>query len=111
MAASSIIFAFVLALMVVGSLWFSAYLTQRALQQVVGAFCRNNALAFREAKSGDELGLTPPDLAQRLTHFRDYKPYALKFLIDREVVHVTPNGKLYLTNDEKLAPELRCPSN
>jgi hypothetical protein len=109
MAESSIILALALTLMVIGALWLSAYLTNRAVHQVIGAFCQNNALAFREAKSRDELGLTPPDLAQRLTHFRDYKPYALKFLIDRDIVHVTQNGKLYLTEDSKLNPDFRCP--
>jgi hypothetical protein len=109
MAQSTIIFAFVLTLMVVGALWLSAYLTRRAIHKVIRAFCQNSALAFREAKSRDELGLPPPDLAQRLTHFRDYKPVALKFLIDRDIVHVTANGKLYLTEDDKLNPDFRCP--
>jgi hypothetical protein len=109
MAQSTIIFAFALTLMVVGALWLSAYLTKRAVHQVIGAFCGNNALAFREAKSRDDLGLTPPNLVQRLTHFRDYKPFALKFLIDRDIVHVTQDGKLYLTDDDKLTPDFRCP--
>jgi hypothetical protein len=109
MAQSTIMFAFAMTSMVVGALWLAAYLTRRAVHQVIGAFCQNNALAFREAKSRDELGLTPPDLLQRVTHFRDYKPFALKFLIDRDIVHVTANGKLYLTDDDKLNPDFRCP--
>jgi FtsH-binding integral membrane protein len=44
MAESSIILALALTLMVIGALWLYAYLTNRAVHQVIGAFCQNNAL-------------------------------------------------------------------
>jgi hypothetical protein len=110
MTPANLIFALAMALMVWGALRLSAYLTKRAVQQVIGTFCEHNALSLWQAKTIDELGLTPPDFMQRVTHFRDYKPQALKILIQRGIVKVTRDGKLYLV-EKQLAESLRCKTN
>jgi hypothetical protein len=108
--AANIILAMAMAFMLMGALWLSAFLTKRAVQQVIGTFYRNNALSFWQAKTIDELGLTPPDFLQRITHFRNYKPQALKILIQRGIVKVTRDGKLYLV-EKQLTESLRYKMN
>jgi hypothetical protein len=106
----NIIFPLALTLALMGALWLSAFLTKRAMQQVMGTFCRHNALSFWQAKTIDELGLTAPDFLQRITHFRDYKPQALKILIQRGIVNVTRDGKLYMV-EKQLDERLGCKTN
>ncbi len=60
MRETNIIFALAMTLTVLGALWLSAFLTKRAIHQVIGTFCRHNALSFWQARTIDELGLTPP---------------------------------------------------
>ncbi len=110
MSGANIIFALVMASLVTGALWLSAFLIKRAMHQVIGTFCRYNALSFGQAKTIDELGLTPPDFLQRITHFRDYKPQALKILIQRGIVIMIRDGKLYLV-EKQLKESLRCKTN
>jgi len=47
------------------------------------------------------LGLSSPTFRERLMRFRDYKPAALQGLIRVEIVQVTEEGKVYLS-EEKL---------
>jgi hypothetical protein len=110
MIEANIILALVITLTVMGALWLSAFLTKRAMHQVIETFCRHNALSFGQAKTIDELGLTPPDFLQRITHLRDYKPQVLKFLIQKGVVNVTRDGKLYLV-EKQFEESLRCRTN
>jgi len=74
----------------------------RAFSKVVQTFRENNAIDERNAKTIDELGLAPPTFTQRLTTFRDYKPQALNLLRRADIVQMTEDGKLYLS-EEKLA--------
>jgi hypothetical protein len=106
----NIIFPLAMTIMLMGALWLSVFLTKRAMQRVIGTFCRHNALSFWQAKTIDELGLTPPDFLQRIIHLRDYKPQALKILIQRGIVNVTRDGKLYLV-EKQLNESLRCKKN
>ncbi len=107
MTEASVIFALITAAVFTFALWMSAFLTHRAMFKVIGAFCRNKALKAQNAKTIEELELTPPDLMQRLTQMRDYKPIALNILIQQGVVNKTLDGKLYLL-EEKLNLNLRC---
>ena len=107
MPAESIIFALIAAGILTFSLWLSAFMTQRAMFRVIERFCRNNALKVQGARTLDELDLNPPTFFQRLTQMRDYKPYALKILIQQGIVKTTPDGKLYLI-EEKLNSDIRC---
>ncbi len=104
---NALIFSLVMTSLMGLALWISGFRTKRAIFRVIGSFCQHNALRALNAKTRDELGLTPPDLLQRMTQLRDYKPYALKILIQRRIVNVTADGKLYLA-EEKMSPVLRC---
>jgi hypothetical protein len=107
MTEESILFALIIASVLTFSLWLSAFLTKRAMFKVIERFCRNNALKVQGARTLDELDLNPPSFFQRLTQMRDYKPYALKILIQQGIVKATSDGKLYLI-EEKLDPGIRC---
>lgn len=73
---------------------------RRAVKQVVGIFERNNALDVRSARTIDELKLKPRSLLEGIGRIRDFKPYALKVLMDAEVVCQTDGGRLYLLQDK-----------
>jgi hypothetical protein len=77
-------------------------LTTRAIPSVLRAFRQHNAVGIGNAKTVDELGLGATTGIQRLTKRRDYRPRALQFLIRSNIVGVTEDGKLYLS-EEKLA--------
>ena len=74
----------------------------RAFSKVIQIFRENNAIDEKNAKTIDELGLTPPTFVERLSRIRDYKPQALDLLRRADIVQVTEDGKLYLS-EEKLA--------
>ena len=90
-----------------GALWIQSLLVKRAISQVIKIFCRYNALGVKNAKTVEEIGLTPPSLIQRLTRLRDYRPYALQILQQAGILHMTEDGKFYMT-EEKLNENMRC---
>jgi len=77
-------------------------MTKRALGRVIKIFRRNNALDKSTAKTIDELELRPRTMLQNMFRSRDYKPQALNFLMKAEIIVMTDDGKLYLS-EEKLA--------
>ena len=78
------------------------WLLKRAVNQVIKIFRENNATDRKNAKTAEELGLTPPGIIERMMRRRDYKPHALNALIKAEIIQSTEDGKLYLS-EEKLA--------
>jgi hypothetical protein len=87
---------------IVFALFISARMTKRAVGQVVAIFQKQNAIGIQQAKTLNELGLTPPSLMDRFTRARDYKQNALKILIKAEIIQATEEGKLFISA-EKLA--------
>ena len=78
----------------------------RAVKQVVAIFERSNALDVRSARTIDELKLRPRTFLQGMGRMRDFKPYALKILMDAEVVCETDGGRLYLVQDKLTAANI-----
>lgn len=66
-----------------------------AIDQIVEIFRRHGAISWHGAKSADEMKLDTRIFAIRIK--RDYKPQALQFLINRDVVLRTHDDKLYLS--------------
>lgn len=95
----------VLAMLIV--LYVPAFLTRRAMRQVVSRFYAAGALSPQRAKTLAELGLTPPNILERLTKPRDYKPAALRLLQQTGAVQLTQEGKLFLL-EERLHESLRA---
>ena len=73
---------------------------KRALPRVIRTFREHSAIEARHAKTVDELGLRPRGLLQQLIHGRDYKKYALTYLMNADIVQQTEDGKLYLSEDK-----------
>lgn len=74
-------------------------INRRVVLQIILIFRDHQALSSDSAKTIDELGLRPASLGKRLTSFRDYKPQALRGLIQADIVQVTTEDKLFLAED------------
>ncbi len=83
------------------SLYLSARMTKRAIGKVIEIFRKQNAIGPQQAKTVDELGLTPPSLMERFTRMRDYRQNALSILLKTGIIQTTAEGKLFLP-EEKL---------
>jgi hypothetical protein len=79
---------------------------RRAIKQVVAVFERNNALNAMSARTIDELKLKPRTFLQGIGRIRDFKPYALKMLMDAGIVCQTDGGRLYLAQDKLSAIDI-----
>ena len=102
---SSILVIFIVLGGIAAALFISARMTKRAVGKVIAIFQEKNAIGTQQAKTVNELGLTPPNLMDRFTRMRDYKQNALGILVKANIVQTTEEGKLFISA-EKLA-ELR----
>jgi hypothetical protein len=75
------------------------FMLRRAVKQILDTFRRHGAHQTGSAKTLEELGLGPKSFMARMTTLRDYKPAALKVLIQREIIATTDEGKLYLKEE------------
>jgi hypothetical protein len=75
---------------------------RRAVRDVIKIFRNQGAACFGGTKKIEELGLGPRGGMETLFRTRDFKPYALQFLIKEEVIYVAPNEYLCL-QEEKLS--------
>ena len=78
------------------------FLIARAMKKVIKIFRENNAVGVRHAKTAEELGLEQKGMLDRLMKPRDYKPRALQYLMQVNIVDMTEDVKLYLM-EENLA--------
>ena len=77
------------------------FLMRRAVFKVINIFQQHNATDAKRAKTIDELGLSPRTFTEGIFRGRDYKPHALRLLMKAEIVRLTQDGKVYLS-EEKL---------
>ena len=75
------------------------WLFKRAVKQVVMIFRNSSAVNIKNAKTIDELGLRPKGFLERISKPRDYKQYALSYLINNNIVRTTEDGRLYLSDE------------
>jgi len=92
--------AFILLALLILAFFISGRMTRRAVIRVIEIFRQHRAIGIQQAKTIDELGLTPPGFLERAMRTRDYKQNALKILIKNEVIHMTGEGKLYITEEK-----------
>ncbi|MBI4285529.1 MAG: hypothetical protein HY670_06470 [Chloroflexi bacterium] len=72
---------------------------QRAMKQVIRIFRHFNATDAKNAKTLDEMGLAPRSFLQSAFRGRDYKQYALTFLRSANILLLTDEGKVYLSEE------------
>jgi hypothetical protein len=78
------------------------FFIRRAIKKVIRILRENNAVGARNAKFVDELGLQSKGMLENLMRPRDYKPRALQLLISSNIVQMTDDSKVYLS-EENLA--------
>ncbi|MDF1594155.1 MAG: hypothetical protein P1P89_21815 [Desulfobacterales bacterium] len=79
-------------------------INRHAVLKVISIFREHSALCSDSAKTIDELGLRQSGFGKRLVSFRDYKPQALRGLIQADIVQVTAEDKLFLAEDKIANP-------
>ena len=72
------------------------FMIARTIPKVIKVFREHHALNAKSAKFVDELGLQQKSLIDRMMRPRDYKPRALQFLMQMNVIQMTDDGKIYL---------------
>jgi hypothetical protein len=103
MGGADILLVLLLFLIMISSIIFlPAWMIRRNTRKVIAIFRKNNAIDIKNAKTASELGITPRSFLENIGRLRDYKPKVLELLIKNNVVNVTEEGKLYIT-DESVA--------
>ena len=90
-----LIIIFLLAVFVVQPLMIA-----RHCPKVIKIFRQQSAVGGKNAKFVDELGLQQRGFVERMWRGRDYKPRALQLLMQINVVRVTDEGKIYLSEPD-----------
>lgn len=97
----SVVYFVVFIVVLLGVAFFiSARLTKRAVFKVLNTFRAENAIGYQGARTIDQLGLTPPNILERIGRPRDYRQNALKLLIKAGVVQITEDGRLFIPEEK-----------
>lgn len=95
-----VIFILVLvAIFILGAFVLPQIRIRRAIRSVIRIFEHHNAIGVKGAKPIEELGLAPKPMFQRILKPRDYKAQALQVLLRADIVQVTEDDKLYLSEE------------
>ncbi len=76
---------------------------KRAIRQVIRIFKEHYAVDIKTAKTVDELGLRPRSMMEGIFRGRDYKRYAISTLMKAEIIQMTEDGRLYLSEEKLIA--------
>jgi len=80
------------------ALYGSTLMFKRAMRLVLKMFRDHDARTPEKALFADELGMKKKGFIT-LNTWRDYKPNALQLLIKHDIVRITEEGKLFLSED------------
>ena len=83
---------------------------KRNVPKVIRIFRESNAIGIRNAKTADELGLAPQGMLTQMFRGRDYKQYALTALMRAEIIQMTEDGELYLSEENLVESGLDRPT-
>lgn len=101
-----LLIAVLLILMVLALFVIPQWRVSRAVRDVSRIFRAQNAINNKTARTIEELGLQPRGIMEGMLKGRDYKPHALKSMIDAGIVQLTEDRKLYLSEEKLLASGL-----
>ena len=99
---SVIILVLMVVLFLVAIIAIPQWMVKRAMRQVIGLLREHNATSAENARALDELGFKPRGIMQNALRGRDYKPYAVDIMVRAQVIQITEDGRLYLS-EEKLS--------
>jgi hypothetical protein len=83
----------------VAAFYFSRMRMKIALRSVVNSFYERGALQAKKAATPRDLGVVPLDVFSRMMRLRDYRPQALRLLVNAGIVIATDDGLLYMSED------------
>ena len=89
-----------LLILVVGVYFIPRFLVRKAVKKVVALFRAREATSPATALTAQELGLVQPRFMDRMFRMRDYRPHALRALVQANIIKVTEDGALYLSEEE-----------
>ena len=98
---STVIIIALVVVALVAMIFIPQWRLKRAIPQVLRAFREANANSEKNAKTLDELGLKPRGMMEGMFRGRDYRQYAVQALMRAEIINMTEDGKMYLS-EEKL---------
>ncbi len=79
---------------------------KRTIPQVIRIFREYNAIGIKNARTIDELGLKPRNMLEGMLKGRDYRQYAVSTLMKVEIIRMTEEGRLYLSEEKLLGSGL-----
>lgn len=82
------------------------FITKRAMRQVLRILKYYGATDEDGAKTPAELGLNPPSFFERFMRLRDHKPKTLKLLVNLDIVQITEDGRIYLSEEKLYASNI-----
>lgn len=88
-----------LILVFISMLVVPGWMVKRNISKVIEIFEITGAIGIENAVTLEELGLVPKTQLQRMFRLRDWKPKALDLLVQANVVLMTEDGKLYITEE------------
>jgi len=101
-----IIIVLLFVLLLVAMFMVPRWRLKRAIRQVIRIFREHNAIGIKNAKTIEELGLRPRGMMDGMFKGRDYRPYAINTLRKAEIIQMTDEGRLYLSEDRLFASGL-----
>ena len=103
---SVILIVLIIVLMLAALFILPQWRLRRAIRQVIRILREHNAVGIKNARTIDELGLRPRRMLEGMFKGRDYKKYALSALMKAEIIQITEDGRLYLSEDKLIASGL-----
>jgi flagellar basal body-associated protein FliL len=76
----------------------TSFMTRRAVKAVIRMFRDAQAFTPQNAMTAEQIGFRSKSFLQ-FKAFRDYKPAALQFLMKNEIVQVTEDGRLFMSEE------------
>ena len=76
------------------------FLLRRAIPSIIRTFRQSKAVGRENAKTVEELGLKPKNVAAAVFRGREYKVTALQVLRNANVIQSTEDGKLFLSEED-----------
>jgi hypothetical protein len=81
-------------------LFLPSFMINLNVPKVIKILRKHSATRPETAKIPKEMGLAQPSFVERLWKLRDYKPRALQFLLQYEIVQMTDDGRVFLSEDK-----------
>jgi hypothetical protein len=103
---SLVILVMIMLLLITLAFLGSTFLMKRALKQVILILRHGQALSPQTAKTEAELGFKRKGIFE-IRGLRDYKPSAMQLLIRQEIIGVTEDGRIFLSEDNLAKTNLK----